>query len=371
MCQAQAMQHADAMTASATREGRRSLCAPRTSRTVMLRVLQMAAKVKVAQPSRLPPAPSELAVLLGLLVLLGSCLHSQWQDTRESSLLGCLDLVTIADLGNKTAPAAAATCDFVVLSAAETAMLSPKQLSKRLLASSAPVLLRGLALSSNWSVWPLRESLLHRHARANVAVGRGARIGMRGPEHGLQAGAGVTQLGSVAARMSGGDGAAASDEYVFFDISNEDELVDEFDELMQICSSIVTSDRPDLEETGGEATITPRIAIGGIGSGLGFHSHGITLNVLLAGSKQWFVFESQPHRWARSTMPDPRRETIMSDWVATVFNGDVAFREQWGRRGGQSCTQTPGDVVFIPGGLIHGTLNHEKSLAVAVEMLTT
>jgi len=88
------------------------------------------------------------------------------------------------------------------------------------------------------------------------------------------------------------------------------------------------------------------VSIGPRGGGLPTHAHGDAWLALAHGAKRWFV-----------AGPD---EPLEDDPLAT--SRDVYARG--GYANASSCLQLPGDVVFVPRGFKHATLNVAAAVAV-------
>ena len=110
-----------------------------------------------------------------------------------------------------------------------------------------------------------------------------------------------------------------------------------------------------------------QVAVAVPGSGAPVHHHFPAASLLLYGMKQWFATppayrlqgRKQVRRWAREDVfPSGRTRT-----PARPRHGDpgpVPFG---------TCTQLPGDLLFMPAEWGHGVLNHMAGIAVATEML--
>jgi ribosomal protein L16 Arg81 hydroxylase len=97
------------------------------------------------------------------------------------------------------------------------------------------------------------------------------------------------------------------------------------------------------------------IALGGKGSGVHLHHHGDGWLLLFEGSKRWFFYEPD-------TLPPLKHigRIPMRDWYDRVY---PKFRED---ELPNECQQLPGDLIYIPDGWWHGTLNEGSPLTVGV-----
>lgn len=95
---------------------------------------------------------------------------------------------------------------------------------------------------------------------------------------------------------------------------------------------------------------TMQLFLGGPGSGAPMHLHRLAVNVLAFGRKRWFL--RHPTHASYSATP-------ASVWVRSAeFEPD----------GMVSCVQEAGDVLVVPSGWSHATINLEEAVGVAHEM---
>ena len=110
-----------------------------------------------------------------------------------------------------------------------------------------------------------------------------------------------------------------------------------------------------------------QVAVAVPGSGAPVHHHFPAVSLLLFGAKQWFaappayrlLARKQVRRWARGDiLPSGRART-----PTRPRHGDPAPLPF------TTCTQLPGDIVFMPAEWGHAVLNHKAGVAVATELL--
>eukprot|EP00035_Acanthoeca_spectabilis_P017915 m.378760 g.378760 ORF g.378760 m.378760 type:complete len:620 (+) comp16708_c2_seq1:145-2004(+) len=98
-------------------------------------------------------------------------------------------------------------------------------------------------------------------------------------------------------------------------------------------------------------------AIGGDETGVSFHYHAETLMLLHAGTKRWFSYPP-------NTRPIPRHHHprgLVQGWPplsrsASHYNATISV-----------CDQHPGDVVYLPSGWHHGTINLGATFGLALQ----
>jgi hypothetical protein len=107
-----------------------------------------------------------------------------------------------------------------------------------------------------------------------------------------------------------------------------------------------------------------RLGVGGTGSGTPFHDHELAINVAFGGRKRWLIAAPQtdlvhasPHELLHSILPSSQ------------------FQEAWSRLENSerawSCTQLPGEAMYLPDRFLHATVNLEEGLAAAVQCENT
>lgn len=126
-----------------------------------------------------------------------------------------------------------------------------------------------------------------------------------------------------------------------------------------------------------------RLAIGGVGSGVYFHSHGLALNAVFHGRKRWWI-ESASQPASRGRAPPTRSESSvvlnevgaaldaampMARWVTDVWDARADLVERW-QRDGFECVQLRGELMYVPSKLRHAVVNQELTLAMAMAMDT-
>ena len=111
-----------------------------------------------------------------------------------------------------------------------------------------------------------------------------------------------------------------------------------------------------LHETGRFRTETRHSAlfyVGGALSGTYFHSHPNALNVLINGSKRWWLVPP-------NVLFGPDSVSSMVDWY-TKYKSTLPFTPL-------ECTQRSGDIFFVPTEWHHATMNLENVFGWAVEI---
>ena len=91
--------------------------------------------------------------------------------------------------------------------------------------------------------------------------------------------------------------------------------------------------------------VAPRLTISSHGGGLPFHSHGAASNLLLHGTKVWFLFP-------------PEKIPSEDELLQTAF--------EFKHSEATVIIQTEGDVVHIPENYWHATLSYGESVSLAI-----
>lgn len=156
--------------------------------------------------------------------------------------------------------------------------------------------------------------------------------------------------------------------YVFADVSHST-MAEEVEGLRELFGQAIGRQLPahGIEDARKLIDSLPAAAFGGIahlamggdGSGGGFHTHGDTLAVCLVGTKRWFI--------RRPGVPQATRRGAREFYRS--INATASGRRRLSD-GYWHCTQGAGDVVYVPPDLEHSVVNHGESLAVAMQFYT-
>ena len=207
------------------------------------------------------------------------------------------------------------SCNMTALDGPST---STPQLVSQLAASSEPILIRqGMA---GWQ--GLLSSLQEDHKAFPLKVARDKfRVNHASPA------AYQTSLGEYSSGLR--NGSISKQDYVFNRVDNTT-MASNTPELSELFSRVACSLSHDYCKLAPEAAHgTTHLAYGGDGSSNGWHSHGMALNVVLAGEKHWLV-------------RNPSTGTL------------------W------SCWQTAGDLVWVPDNFPHSVLANRGVEVVAL-----
>ncbi len=226
-------------------------------------------------------------------------------------------------------------------------------------ANRKPVLIRGLA-----DEWPAKkdgawskDKLLSRSVNMPVNVGQSSTI--------VSQGAGETEekslqqfINEMSEIISDEDDDLRSHEPkdVSFDVSffyKNLELLEDFsnpDIFEQFCNK-----ETDMS---GESWLI--FSLGSSRSGLPFHVHGQTWLGLVFGQKRWFLYPP-----GSGLSPSMQREMGWHPLMNTITFMDLILSKRSGGDGDSplQCTQLPGDVMYLPAGYKHATLNIGETLA--------
>lgn len=104
------------------------------------------------------------------------------------------------------------------------------------------------------------------------------------------------------------------------------------------------------------------LLLGGNASSVAFHSHADSVVALLFGTKRWFIFP--PDTTPRPRWRDPRGMWTWADQRSRGQGEPAAVGIESGSELIE-CIQKPGDILYVPEGWHHATLNYGETLAVA------
>lgn len=171
------------------------------------------------------------------------------------------------------------------------------------------------------------------------------------------------------------DGTAPPDSYVFQNVSGGP-VAEALAPLYGLWRDVVFAQfglRRGSETTGsrGRAPDPPpliRLGIGGPGSGAPFHDHDVVaLNVAFAGRKRWLMTRpcspdcQIPFFEGGAAVYHPAALLSRTQLPATALQMLGAGGETW------DCVQGPGEVMLVPEGFLHATINLDESIAVALQ----
>jgi hypothetical protein len=90
--------------------------------------------------------------------------------------------------------------------------------------------------------------------------------------------------------------------------------------------------------------------------GLGFHNHGKSWLALVYGSKQWWVYPpgGVPAALSRLMQPLHSVSEWLPDALLTLPNHELPI----------SCLQSPGEILYLPAGWVHATMNVGETIGV-------
>jgi hypothetical protein len=94
------------------------------------------------------------------------------------------------------------------------------------------------------------------------------------------------------------------------------------------------------------------LSLGGVGAGLPWHTHGETWIAVVHGRKAWFVYE---HGRAGSAERGHPMDDAVEWYNRTFMHLPLAQRPL-------HCLQQPGDIVYVPGGWAHLTVNLDETI---------
>ena len=352
------------------------------------------------------------AAAAAILLLLGSNRAAVAQeaaaDDSQCSADGdgsrCAGVSAAAALGwRANATHATTACNMPVLEAGGE--LSTDALVQRLVAATTPLLIRGLLDLPEWAsqagALGNRSALLAQFGDEQVQLSV-ATLLSHGPESTTlddkklsfmrevwsAEGGSTTLSDTVERQVRAGearprvrladwlsalrDGTAPTDAYVFQNISRgpiAQQALGPLHELWQRVAFAQFAQRRGSPWVGADPPALTRLGVGGSGSGAPFHDHDVVaLNVAFAGRRRWLVTRPcSPHcripfRQGGAAVYHPEALLTEADELPSAALEQLAPGEDtW------DCTQHPGEVVFLPEGFLHATINLDESVAVAVQ----
>ena len=107
----------------------------------------------------------------------------------------------------------------------------------------------------------------------------------------------------------------------------------------------------------------PALTISGDSHGIPFHTHGDGWLAVVAGRKRWFMWahEDMPSEVAHAFNP---LNTTTHDWARAPGPGGYRALRAARPEALRECVQESGDIMYVPEGWYHATLNVGETLAV-------
>ena len=256
---------------------------------------------------------------------------------------------------------------------------------------TVPLLLQNAMIRWDmFTTWRTRNDFLNRYGQVRVGVGVGFRISTRPNRDGLV----YSWMNDGAARERGAAlqlrtyfekqaraGVAPSltindlsayirnkslpyDTYSFTPV--DDTALNDVPELHQLWSMIHGGDDDNMGVLFG---------LGGKDSGVMFHSHKFAVSAVFAGHKRWLIYDEKLHgpnrSFLKSQLQKAKRRNpsfllnSMKSWIVNIL--PMPEVQEWWHRAGWDCVQGPGDLLFVPEGLHHGTVNLDETVSLSAQ----
>ena len=119
-------------------------------------------------------------------------------------------------------------------------------------------------------------------------------------------------------------------------------------------------DLPRIFPSGAERGYHSYLLLGTSGGGIEWHMHSDGWNALACGHKRWFLL---PPGTKPPNYPRPSQGGGVLEWYHR-FYADFAALE-----GAREAVQRPGDVLYIPEGWYHATINVGETLGVSAQLI--
>eukprot|EP01051_Picozoa_sp_SAG22_P002624 SAG22_NODE_119_length_19257_cov_43.260413_15_plen_607_part_00 len=155
-------------------------------------------------------------------------------------------------------------------------------------------------------------------------------------------------------------------------------LFDQGDEVEPACAAVIAAVMPDWMRTFGAAKLTAAereqydlplyfVVAGPADAGVHFHQHNQAFNVLLTGSKRWWIFPP-------TTLPKPGPPFGFKGPDANCPSIKVWSEKYLPTLPPEArpieFVQRAGDVLYVPDGWFHGTVQLEDTVGVALQIKT-
>merc|ERR1712166_475698 len=158
-------------------------------------------------------------------------------------------------------------------------------------------------------------------------------------------------------------------------------MAHDFKALKDIFLGVMSVQHPELSKVAAVLpdtadalyNISMRVALGGVSTGSSRHGHGSALLAIAAGSKTWFIRDSTrtlPARLEKTLKQGGGQKPLSTlEWVQAANSASPGDEEPFGWLGHMwHCTQSAGELMYIPPGLRHAIYNLDVTMAVAVQV---
>lgn len=257
-------------------------------------------------------------------------------------------------------------------------LLGGSDLAALLAASTEPVLVQGFVPPTEGDFWPcasVETCFRGSSGDALVGISTGGAIGAENPELAL---VGRRQELSVRDYTTAlRSRSLPEDAYVFFSAGGMD-IENMFAPLRTVFGQLLDAQRPELRRLREESpdlaeavsNISMGFALGGVSSGSSWHSHGPALLSVLGGHKTWFIRDPSHAlpAWLEDTWPSAAVAQSTVQWLQAAMMASPTGRADEWLQHIWMCTQSAGELMFVPETLRHAIHNEEETLAISVQV---
>jgi hypothetical protein len=257
-------------------------------------------------------------------------------------------------------------------------LLGGSELAALLAASTEPVLVQGFVPPMEGDFWPCASvEACFRGSSGDVLVGisTGGAIGAENPELALVGRGQELSVRDYTTALR--SRSLPEDAYVFFSADGMD-IEKRFAPLRSVFGQLLDAQRPELRRLREESpdlaeavsNVSMRFALGGVSSGSSWHSHGPALLSVLGGHKTWFIRDPSHTlpTWLEDTWPSAAVAQSTVQWLQAAMMASPTGRADAWLQHIWMCTQSAGELMFVPEALRHAIHNEEETLAISVQV---
>jgi ribosomal protein L16 Arg81 hydroxylase len=208
-------------------------------------------------------------------------------------------------------------------------------------------LLDGWKATSNWQ----KEKMIGLYGNATAKMGSSAELVFSAGDDSVR----PVPLAAAIERMSSDSGLLMFDNEWL--IRQAPEILGDFEPAPHFAGFSPRAHEADVTRQDGGRDTWNMISLGGSGSGLPWHTHGETWIATVYGRKAWFVYAPGDAGSRQRGSPLHDASTWFAHTLPTLSEAERPYQ----------CVQQPGEVVYLPAGWAHLTVNLDETIGAGAQ----
>jgi hypothetical protein len=208
-------------------------------------------------------------------------------------------------------------------------------------------LLDGWKAQSNWR----KEAMMGLYGNATAKMGSSAELVFSAGDDSVR----PVPLAAAIERMSNDSGLLMFDNQWL--IRQAPEILGDFEPAPHFAGFSPRANEADVTRQDGGRETWNMISLGGSGSGLPWHTHGETWIATVYGRKAWFVYAPGDAGSTQRGSPLHDASAWFVHTLPTLSEDERPYQ----------CVQQPGEVVYLPAGWAHLTVNLDETIGAGAQ----